>query len=133
MKTIYPEFEGNELFVNSSVKSTDPYGFLGNRDVIWVDISVQELLELVYEENLISEDKYLEYKDEEDRDISYEVLEGILELDELAEDRLIEKFTKKLMDEYDEEIENFGGLRVVFGSGDEIIIKAREEDEGEFI
>ncbi len=133
MKTIYPEFEGNELFVNSSVKSTDPYGFLGNRDVIWVDISVQELLELVYEENLISEDKYLEYKDEEDRAISYEVLEGILELDELAEDRLIEKFTKKLMDEYDEEIENFGGLRVVFGSGDKIIIKAREEDEGEFI
>ena len=133
MKTVYPEFEGNELFISSSVKSTDPYGFLGNRDIIWVEINGQELLELVYEEGLISEDRYLEYKDEEDGVISYEVLEGILELDELAEDRLIEKFSAKLLNEYDEEINNFGGLRVVFDSGDEVIIKAGEEDEDEFI
>ena len=133
MKTVYPEFEGNELFINSSVKSTDPFGFLEDGDSLWVDISVQELLELVYEKNLISEDKYLEYKDEEDRVISDEVLESILELDELVEDRLIEKFSAKLLDEYDEEINNFGGLRVVFDSGDEVIIKAGEEDEDEFI
>ena len=133
MKTVYPEFEGNELFINNSVKSSDPYGFLGNRDIIWVNISGQELLELVYEEGLISEDRYLEYKDEEDGVISYEVLEGILELNELAEDRLIEKFSAKLLNEYDEEINNFGGLRVVFDSGDEVIIKAGEEDEDEFI
>lgn len=133
MKTVYPEFEGNELFINSSVKSTDPYGFLGNRDIIWVEINGQELLELVYEEGLISEDRYLEYKDEEGGVISDEVLESILELDELAEDRLIEKFSAKLLNEYDEEINNFGGLRVVFDSGDEVIIKAGEEDEDEFI
>ncbi len=133
MKTIYPEFEGNQLFINSSVKSTDPYGFLGNRDIIWVEINGQELLELVYEEGLISEDRYLKYKDEEDGVISYEVLEGILELDELVEDRLIEKFSAKLLNEYDEEINNFGGLRVVFDSGDEVIIKAGKENEGEFI
>nr|DAI31950.1 MAG TPA: hypothetical protein [Caudoviricetes sp.] len=133
MKTIYPEFEGNELFINSNVKSTDPYGFLGNRDVLWVDISVQEMLELVYEADLISEDKYLEYKDEEDRTISYEVLDGILELDELVEDRLIEKFSAKLLNEYNEEINNFGGLRVLFDSGDEVIIKAGKENEDEFI
>lgn len=133
MKTIYPEFEGNELFISSNVESSDPYGFLGNRDIIWVEINGQELLELVYEEGLISEDRYLEYKDEEDGVISYEVLEGILELDELAEDRLIEKFSAKLLNEYDEEINNFGGLRVVFDSGDEVIIKAGEEDEDEFI
>lgn len=133
MKTIYPEFEGNELFINSSVKSTDPFGFLEDGDRLWVDVSVQELLELVYRKNLISEDKYFEYMNKEDRVISDEVLEGILELDELVEDRLIEKFTKKLMDEYNEEIENFGGLRAVFDSGDEIIIKAGEEDEDEFI
>ena len=133
MKTVYPEFEGNKLFINSSVKSTDPYGFLGNRDIIWVEINGQELLELVYEEGLISEDRYLKYKDEEDGVISYEVLEGILELDELVEDRLIEKFSAKLLNEYDEEINNFGGLRVVFDSGDEVIIKAGKENEGEFI
>lgn len=133
MKTVYPEFEGNKLFISSNVESSDPYGFLGNRDIIWVEINGQELLELVYEEGLISEDRYLEYKDEEDGVISYEVLEGILELDELAEDRLIEKFSAKLLNEYDEEINNFGGLRVVFDSGDEVIIKAGEEDEDEFI
>lgn len=133
MKTVYPEFEGNELFINSSVKSTDPNGFLEDGDSLWVDISVQEQLELVYENNLISEDRYLEYKDEEDRVISDEVLEGILELDELVEDRLIEKFSAKLLNEYDEEINNFGGLRVVFDSGDEVIIKAGKEDEDEFI
>lgn len=133
MKTVYPEFEGNELFINSSVKSTDPFGFLEDGDSLWVDISVQELLELVYEKNLISEDKYLEYKDEEDRVISDEVLESILELDELVEDRLIEKFSAKLLDEYSEEIKEAGGLRVVFDSGDEVIIKAGEEDEDEFI
>lgn len=133
MKTVYPEFEGNKLFISSNVESSDPYGFLGNRDIIWVEINGQELLELVYEEGLISEDRYLEYKDEEDGVISYEVLEGILELDELAEDRLIEKFSAKLLNEYDEEINNFGGLRMVFDSGDEVIIKAGEEDEDEFI
>ena len=133
MKTIYPLFEGNELFINSNVASTDPDGFLEDDDSLWVDVSVQELLELVYRKNLISEDKYFEYMNKEDRVISDEVLEGILELDELVEDRLIEKFTKKLMDEYNEEIENFGGLRAVFDSGDEIIIKAGEEDEDEFI
>lgn len=133
MKTVYPEFEGNELFINSNVKSTDPFGFLEDDDSLWVDISVQEQLELVYENNLISEDKYLEYKDEEDRVISDEVLGSILELDELVEDRLIEKFSTKLLNEYNEEINNFGGLRVVFDSGDEVIIKAGKEDEGEFI
>lgn len=133
MKTIYPEFEGNELFINSNVKSTDPYGFLGNRDIIWVEINSQELLELVYEEGLISEDRYLKYKNEEDGIISYEVLEDILELDELVEDRLIEKFSAKLLNEYNEEINNFGGLRVVFDSGDEVIIKAGKENEDEFI
>lgn len=124
MKTVYPEFEGNELFISSNVKSSDPYGFLGNRDIIWVEINGQELLELVYEEGLISEDRYLKYKDEEDGVISYEVLEGILELDELAEEKLIENVKKKLLSEYNEEIKNFGGLRVLFNSGDEIIIKA---------
>lgn len=124
MKTVYPEFEGNELFINNRVKSSDPYGFLGNRDIIWVNISGQKLLELAYEEGLISEDRYLEYKDEEDGVISYEVLEGILELDELAEEKLIENVKKKLLSEYNEEIKNFGGLRVLFNSGDEIIIKA---------
>lgn len=133
MKTVYPEFEGNELFISNNVKSSDPYGFLGNRDIIWVEINGQELLELVYKEGLISEDRYLKYKDAEDEVISYEVLEGILELDELAEDRLIEKFSAKLLNEYDEEINNFGGLRVVFDSGDEVIIKAGEENEDEFI
>ena len=133
MKTVYPEFEGNELFISNSVESTDPYGFLEDGDSCWVDVSVQELLELVYRKNLISEDKYSEYKDKEDRAISNEVLENILELDELVEDRLIEKFSAKLLNEYDEEINNFGGLRVVFDSGDEVIIKAGEEDEGEFI
>lgn len=133
MKTIYPLFEGNELFINSNVVSTDPYGFLGNRDIIWVEINSQELLELVYEEGLISEDRYLKYKDEEDGIISYEVLEDILELDELVEDRLIEKFSAKLLNEYNEEINNFGGLRVVFDSGDEVIIKAGKENEDEFI
>lgn len=123
MKTVYPEFEGNELFINSSVGRTDPFGFLEDGDSLWVDISVQELLELVYEKNLISEDKYFEYKDEEDRVISDEVLEGILELDELVEERLIEKFTGKLLNEYNEEIKEAGGLRVSFDSGDEIIIK----------
>lgn len=122
MKTIYPEFEGNELFINSDVKRTDPDSFLDG-DSLWVDISVQELLELVYEKNLISEDKYSEYKDEEDRVISDEVLEDILELDELVEERLIEKFTGKLLDEYNEEIKEAGGLRVSFDSGDEIIIE----------
>lgn len=123
MKTLYPLFEGNELFINSSVKSTDPNGFLEDGDSCWVDISVQELLELVYENNLISEDRYFEYKDEEDRVISDEVLEDILELDELVEERLIEKFTGKLLNEYNEEIKEAGGLRVSFDSGDEIIIK----------
>lgn len=122
MKTIYPEFEGNELFINSDVKRTDPDRFLDD-DSCWVDISVQELLELVYENNLISEDKYSKYKDEEDRVISDEVLEDILELDELVEERLIEKFTGKLLNEYNEEIKEAGGLRVSFDSGDEIIIK----------
>lgn len=123
VKTVNPLFEGNEL-INSNVKSADPYGFLGNRDVLWVNLNAQELLELVYEEDLISEDRYLEYKDEEDRAISYEVLDGILELNELAEKRLIEKFMEKLKEECSEEINNFGGLRVLFNSGDEIIIKA---------
>lgn len=122
MKTIYPEFEGNELFINSDVERTDPDRFLDD-DSCWVDISVQELLELVYENNLISEDKYFEYKDEEDRVISDEVLEDILELDELVEERLIQKFTEKLINEYNEEIKEAGGLRVSFDSGDEIIIK----------
>lgn len=121
MKTIYPEFEGNELFINSDVERTDPDRFLDD-DSCWVDISVQELLELVYENNLISEDKYFEYKDEEDRVISDEVLEDILELDELAEKKLMEKFMDKLEEEYKEEIEDCGGLRVSFGSyGDRII------------
>ena len=133
MKTVYPEFEGNALFISSNVKSSDPYGFLEDGDSCWVEINGQELLELVYEEGLISEDRYLKYKDEEDGVISYEVLEGILELDELAEDRLIEKFSAKLLNEYDEKINNFGGLRMVFDSGDEVIIKAGEEDEDEFI
>lgn len=133
MKTVYPEFEGNELFINSNVKSTDPFGFLEDGDSLWVDINVQEQLELVYENNLISEDRYLEYKDEEDRVISDEVLESILELDELVEDRLIEKFSAKLLNKYNEEINNFGGLRAVFDSGDEVIIKAGKEEEDEFI
>ena len=133
MKTVYPEFEGSELFINSNVVSTDPDGFLEDDDSLWVDISVQEQLELVYENNLISEDKYLEYKDKEDRVISDEVLESILELDELVEDRLIEKFSAKLLNEYNEEINNFGGLRAVFDSGDEVIIKAGKEEEDEFI
>ena len=123
MKTIYPEFEGNELFINSSVKSTDPDGFLEDGDSCWVDVSVQELLELVYRKNLISEDKYFEYINKEDRVISDEVLEGILELDELVEDRLIEKFSAKLVNEYNEEIREAGGLRVSFDSGDEVIIR----------
>lgn len=123
MKTVNPLFEGNEL-INSNVKSADPYGFLGNRDIIWVEINGQELLELVYEEGLISEDRYLKYKDEEDGVISYEALDDILELDKLTEKRLIEKVMEKLKEEYNEEINNFGGLRVLFKSGDEIIIKA---------
>lgn len=65
----------------SSVKRTDPYEFLEDDDSCWVDMSVQQLLELAYEKDLISEDRYFEYKDEEDRVISDEVLEGILELD----------------------------------------------------
>jgi hypothetical protein len=125
VKTVNPLFEGNEL-INSNVKSADPYGFLGNKDMLWVDLSAKELLELVYEEDLISEDRYLEYKDEEDRAISYEVLEGILELDELTEKRLIEKVMEKLKEEYSEEINNFGGLRVLFKSDDKIIIKAKK-------
>lgn len=133
MKTIYPEFEGNELFINSSVKSTDPDGFLEDGDSCWVDVSVQELLELVYRKNLISEDKYFEYINKEDRVISDEVLEDILELDELVERRLIEKFSAKLLNEYNEEIKEAGGLRASFDSGDEVIIKAGEEDEYEFI
>lgn len=133
MKTVYPEFEGNELFINSSVERTDPFGFLEDGDRLWVDVSVQELLELVYRKNLISEDKYFEYINKEDRVISDEVLEDILELDELVEDRLIDKLTEKLLNEYSEEIEDCGGLRVSFDSGDEVIIKAGEEDEGEFI
>ncbi len=123
VKTVNPLFEGNEL-INSNVKSADPYGFLGNRDIIWVEINGQELLELVYEEGLISEDRYLKYKDEEDGVISYEALDDILELDKLTEKRLIEKVMEKLKEEYNEEINNFGGLRVLFKSGDEIIIKA---------
>ena len=123
MKTIYPEFEGNELFINSSVKRTDPNGFLEDGDSLWADISVQELLELVYRKNLISENKYFEYKDKEDRIISDEVLEDILELDELVERRLINNFTEKLLDEYNEEIKEAGGLKVVFDSGDEVIIR----------
>ena len=133
MKTIYPEFEGNELFINSSVESTDPDGFLEDGDSLWVDVSVQELLELVYRKNLISEDKYFEYINKEDRVISDEVLEGILELDGLVERRLINNFTEKLLNEYREEIKEAGGVKVVFNSGDEIIIKAGEEDEDEFI
>lgn len=125
VKTVNPLFEGNEL-INSNVKSADPYGFLGNKDMLWVDLSAKELLELVYEEDLISEDRYLEYKDEEERAISYEVLEGILELDELTEKRLIEKVMEKLKEEYSEEINNFGGLRVLFKSDDKIIIKAKK-------
>lgn len=124
MKTIYPEFEGNELFINSNIVSTDPDGFLEDDDSLWVDISVQEQLELVYENNLISEDRYLEYKDEEDRVISDEVLEGILELDELVDEKLIEKFMDKLIAECKEEIRDCGGLRVSFDSGDERIIEA---------
>lgn len=121
MKTIYPEFEGNELFINSDVERTDPDRFLDD-DSCWVDMSVQELLELVYEKDLISEDRYFEYKDEEDRVISDEVLEGILELDELAEKRFIEK----LKEEYKEEIEDCSGLRVSFGSYGDRIIKVKK-------
>lgn len=123
MKTIYPLFEGNELFINSNVVSTDPDGFLEDDDSLWVDISVQEQLELVYENNLISEDKYLEYKDKEDRVISDEVLEDILELDELVERRLINNFAEKLLNEYREEIKEAGGVKVVFDSGDSVIIR----------
>ena len=123
MKKINPLFEGSEL-INRNVKSADPYGFLGNRDVLWVNLNAQELLELVYEEALISEDKYSEYINEKDRVISYEALDDILKLDELTEKRLLEKVMEKLKEECSEEINNFGGLRVLFNSGDEIIIKA---------
>lgn len=131
MKTVYPEFEGNELFISSSVKRTDPDRFLDN-DSCWVNISVQELLKLVYENDLISEDKYSEYEGKEDYIVSNEVLDDILELDKLAEKRLIEKFMEKLKEEYKEEIEDCGGLRVSFGSGD-YLIPGRKENEGEFI
>lgn len=124
MKTVYPEFEGNELFINSNIVSTDPDGFLEDDDSLWVDISVQEQLELVYENNLISEDRYLKYKDAEDRVISDEILESILELDELVDEKLIEKFMDKLIAECKEEIKDCGGLRVSFDSGDERIIEA---------
>lgn len=123
MKTVYPEFEGNKLFISSNVKSSDPYGFLEDGDSCWADVSVQELLELVYRKNLISEDKYFEYINKEDRVISDEVLEGILELDELVERRLINNFTEKLLDEYREEIKEAGGVKVVFDSGDSVIIR----------
>ena len=123
MKKINPLFEGSEL-INRNVKSADLYGFLGNRDVLWVNLNAQELLELVYEEALISEDKYSEYINEKDRVISYEALDDILKLDELTEKRLLEKVMEKLKEECSEEINNFGGLRVLFNSGDEIIIKA---------
>lgn len=123
MKTVYPGFEGNELFINSSVESTDPDGFLEDGDSCWADVSVQELLELVYRKNLISEDKYFEYINKEDRVISDEVLEGILELDELVERRLINNFTEKLLGEYREEIKEAGGVKVVFDSGDSVIIR----------
>ena len=123
MKTVYPEFEGNELFINSSVERTDPFGFLEDSDRLWVDVSVQELLELVYRKNLISEDKYFEYINKEDRVISDEVLEDILELDELVERRLINNFTEKLLNEYREEIKEAGGVKVVFDSSDSVIIR----------
>lgn len=123
MKTVYPEFEGNELFINSNIVSTDPDGFLEDDDSLWADISVQEQLELVYRKNLISEDKYFEYINKEDRVISDEVLEGILELDGLVERRLINNFTEKLLNEYREEIKEAGGVKVVFDSGDSVIIR----------
>lgn len=122
---------GNELFISSSVKRTDPNRFLDN-DSCWANISVQELLKLVYENDLISEDKYSKYEGKEDYIVSNEVLDDILELNELAEKRLIEKFMEKLKEEYKEEIEDCGGLRVSFNSGD-YLIPGRKENEGEFI
>lgn len=111
MKRLYPEFEGNELFANTRVEKTNPDGFLEDDDSIWVEVTNEDLLDIALNHGLVTEEA------------NHDVLDNIMaDLEPLYENWMINKFIDKLKDNY-EDIEECGGLEVIFENGKRIVIK----------
>ena len=112
MKRLYPEFEGNELFANTRVEKTNPDGFLEDDDSIWVEVTNEDLLDIALNHGLVTEEA------------NHDVLDNIMaDLEPLYENWMINKFIDKLKDNYEDDIEECGGLEVVFENGKRIVIK----------
>lgn len=112
MKRLYPEFEGNELFANTRVEKTNPDGFLEDDDSIWVEVTNEDLLDIALNHGLVTEEA------------NHDVLDNIMaDLEPLYENWMINKFIDKLKDNYEDDIEECGGLEVVFKNGKRIVIK----------
>ncbi len=112
MKRLYPEFEGNELFANTRVEKTNPDGFLEDDDSIWVEVTNEDLLDIALNHGLVTEEA------------NHDVLDNIIaDLEPLYENWMINKFIDKLKDNYEDDIEECGGLEVIFENGKRIVIK----------
>lgn len=112
MKRLYPEFEGNELFANTRVEKTNPDGFLEDDDSIWVEVTNEDLLDIALNHGLVTEEA------------NHDVLDNIMaDLEPLYENWMINKFIDKLKDNYEDDIEECGGLEVIFENGKRIVIK----------
>jgi len=113
MKKVAPKIEGNELFINGRVEETNPDGFLEEWDSVWVEVSNEDLLDIALKNNLISEEQ-----------TEVEYLDNIMaDLEPLYENWMINKFIDKLKDNYEDDIEECGGLEVIFENGKRIVIK----------
>lgn len=110
MKRVAPKIEGNELFINGRVEETNPDGFLEEWDSVWVEVSNEDLLNIALENNLISEEQI-------------ELDDIMNELEPLYENWMIGKFIDKLKGSYENDIEECGGLEVIFENGKRIVIK----------
>lgn len=113
MKKVAPKFEGNELFINGEMEETNPDAFLEEWDSVWVEVSNEDLLDIALENNLISEEQ-----------TEVEYLDNIMaDLEPLYENWMIGKFIDELRGNYKDDIEECGGLEVVFENGKRIVIK----------
>lgn len=112
MKRLYPEFEGNELFANTRVEKTNPDGFLEDDDSIWVGVTNDDLMDIALNHGLVTEE------------VDHDALDDIMpDLEPLYENWMISKFIDKLKDNYEDDIEECGGLEVIFENGKRIVIK----------
>jgi len=114
MKKVAPKFEGNELFINGEVRETNPDGFLEEWDSVWVEVTNNDLMDIALKHGLVTEEEASDH----------DILDDIMpDLEPLYENWMIGKFIDKLKGSYENDIEECGGLEVIFENGKRIVIK----------